>query len=101
MASAIGNKITFIIDCLCSCGNKFPVTSENRKHTSLYCENCDTHIDYFQRYHSYRHGCDKHDELVKLGIAEASRQCVKGCVECQTELSSNVSVVKKMNTSGK
>lgn len=75
-------KVDVLIDC--ACGGKIPVNDwQNKEHKSLNCIDCGTSIDMSLHFHTYRHSCDKHDELVKLGIAEATRECKENCVQCK------------------
>jgi len=80
MASAMGSPIKVDVMICCQCGGKIPVENwENKEHKSLHCIDCGTSIDMSIHFHTYYHGVCQCDKLVKLGIAEATRECDKTC----------------------
>lgn len=89
MASSMGKPVAVVIQIHCACGNTIPLDVENKEHKSIQCCNCGNNIDISCHYHTYFHGCDKHDQLVQLGVAEATRKCKVNCLKCQKKEEKN------------
>ena len=72
-------KRTIRIIAECTCGYAVEATVVNKGLTTVICDECKTEHDLSGSVHSYKKYVCACDELVKLGCAEATRECNKHC----------------------
>jgi len=81
---------TVTISIACRCGYKVESIQIDRMTRSVTCEVCGAVTDFFCRTHTYKRGVCACDELVLLGVAEATRECDEFCggAKCNTNIQS-------------